>query len=120
MKLYKWLLWKYCDYNIVAVLDETEEAEILARFGETAKTPGFYGKYYYFLNTRKRIISPSPTPALVIGSQYDELPLGKEMKIPFLNLHKYRMKKFSQRNDVSRQLLTFMQDLWSKITHKEY
>ena len=119
MKLYKWLLWNYCDYNIVAVLNETEEKEILIRFGKMAKTPGFYGKYYYFLNTRKRIISPSPTPALVIGSQYDELPLGKEMKMPFLNLQKYRMKVFCPRSDMSRELIMIFQVLGRKIRHRE-
>lgn len=120
MKLYKWLLWNYCDYNIVAVLDETEEAELLARFGETAKTRNFYGQYFYLLNTRKRIISPSPSPALIISPHYDVLPIGKEIHKPSLNLHRYRIKKYSQRNDMSRQLLTFMQDLWCKICHKEY
>lgn len=119
MKLYKWLLWDCCDYDIVAILNETEETEILAFFGEAAKTRGLGGQYFYFLNTWKRIISPSPSPSLVISQHYDELPIGKEIQRPSLNLRRYRLKKFCVRSDRSMQWLASLQALWERLFRRE-
>lgn len=119
MKLYKWLLWDCCDYNIVAVLNKTEAAEVLTYFGEAAKTRSIDGQYFYFLNTWNRIISPSPSPSLVISQHYDEPPIGKEIRKPFLNLRRYRLKKFCVRSDRSTQWIASLQALWTRLFRRE-
>lgn len=73
------------DFDVFLVLEEPEMIELSKMFqGKEIKSATFpeENKYYYFLNTNKKTITPMPYLSLAFGGMYNGYPpYGKELQI---------------------------------------
>lgn len=93
MRLFQWLNPTVGKYDVFAVLSDAEAGVLLARFGEKAKTSQVKGEHYYFLNTRRKTITPMPFLALAFGGQYnDDPPIGSVLPTLRIDLTEYRLR----------------------------
>lgn len=73
------------DFDVFLVLDGVEVLELSKKFqGKDIKSANFpeENKYYYFLNTKKKTITPMPNLSLAFGGMYNGYPpYGEELKI---------------------------------------
>lgn len=76
IEYYEWLNEAVGDFDLFAAMDQAAYDRILERFGDAAKTSYMDGRYYFFLNSKRKLITPMPFLALAFGGMYDELPIG--------------------------------------------
>ena len=93
MKYYEWLNKEVGDYDIFLVAQKNDTERIVQHFGtELARgcKSNIAEEWYYFLNTKDKIITPMPLLSFAFGGQYnDSLPFGKEIIQFSFNIEEY-------------------------------
>lgn len=100
-KFYVWRNAAVGDFDLFAELTAKDMQMIVKRFGEAArsvskmKTNG-QERYYYFVNTYRKTLTPLPTLRLAFGGQYDETPYGVEIRDFELDLQAYTLLPYDR------------------------
>lgn len=100
-KYYVWRNAAVGDFDLFAELTAKDMQMIVKRFGEAArsaskmKTNG-QERYYYFVNTYRKTLTPLPTLRLAFGGQYDETPYGVEIRDFELDLQAYTLLPYDR------------------------
>lgn len=77
IEYYEWLNEAVGDFDLFAAMNQAAYDQVLGQFGNAAKTSYLDGKYFFFLNSKRKVITPMPFLALAFGGMYDELPIGE-------------------------------------------
>ena len=100
MKFLKWKNKQVGDFDIFAIVSNEEKNMIVSHFGTNeAEGISFPEKedYFYFLNTKDRIITPMPMLSLAFGGMYnEESPYGNEIKNLCFDITKYKLKLYKE------------------------
>ena len=85
MRFFEWHNEVVGDFDVFLVLEEPEMVVLSKKFSDSdVKSATFYGskKYYYFLNTHNKTITPMPNLSLAFGGMYNGYPpYGEELQI---------------------------------------
>lgn len=100
MQFFEWNNKGVGDFDIFVMMCEDEKNAIVAHYN-TAKAEGvsFFDeeKYFYFINTKKRTITPMPMLSLAFGGQYnDSLPYGSQIKDFKLDITEYALVMYER------------------------
>ena len=101
MQFWEWKNKRIGDFNIFAVLNENEKNELLAHYGTPlAESISLSEKYYYFINSKRKIITPMPELYFAFGGQYNGYPpYGNEITNFTLVLLDYELVVYEDKDD---------------------
>lgn len=100
-KCYVWRNAAVGDFDLFAELTAKDMQMIVKRFGEAARSvskteTNGQERYYYFVNTYRKTLTPLPTLRLAFGGQYDETPYGAEIRDFELDLQAYTLLPYDR------------------------
>ncbi len=94
MRFLKWTNKYVGDYDVFAVLDEAEKNCIVSHFDDhNAESVSMSNKYYYFINTKNKTITPMPMLSLAFSGQYNGYPpYGEELENYKLDISDFKLE----------------------------
>ena len=99
MKCFEWLNKQVGDYDVFLITNKKESEIIVNHFNsESAKgcKSNTKDEWYYFLNIKKRTITPMPELSLAFGGQYnDESPYGRELVSFDFNINEFYLQTYN-------------------------
>jgi len=95
MQFFKWNNGSVGDYDIFAIMCENEKNAIVTHYNtKKAESISFPegDKYFYFINTKRKTITPMPLLSLAFGGQYNDcLPYDYEIGDFKFNVIEYEL-----------------------------
>lgn len=100
-KYYVWRNAAVGDFDLFAELTAKDMQMVVNQFGEAARSvskteTNGQERYYCFVNTYRKTITPLPTLRLAFGGQYDETPYGVEIRDFALDLQAYTLLPYDR------------------------